>query len=87
MALGAQPGRLLGGIFRQALRQVSLGVILGVGMALLIDGTSDGEAPRGKGGLLLPVMVAVMSLVGLFAALGPARRGLQIQPAEALKSE
>jgi len=87
IALGAQRGRLLGDIFRNALRQVSLGVVIGVGVALLIDGTSDGEALRGRGGLLLSVMVVVMMVVGLFAALGPARSGLRIAPSEALKSE
>lgn len=87
IALGAQPSRLLGGIFGRALRQVLLGVVLGVGVALLVDRASQGEALRGKGGLLLSVMVMVMSLVGLFAALGPARRGLQIEPSEALKGE
>lgn len=87
MALGAQQSRLLGDIFRRALRQVSLGVILGVTVAILIDATSDGEALRGRAGLLLSVMVLVMIVVGLAAALGPARRGLRIQPSEALKAE
>lgn len=87
MALGAQRGRLLGDIFRNALRQISLGVVIGVGVALLIDRSADGEALRGNGGLLLSVMVVVMTLVGLCAALGPARSGLRIAPSEALKSE
>lgn len=87
IALGAQRGRLLGDIFRNALRQVTLGVVIGVGVALLIDRSSDGEALRGKGGLLLSIMVVVMTLVGLLAALGPARSGLRIAPSEALKSE
>jgi hypothetical protein len=86
-ALGAQPGRLLTEIFHRALRQVSVGVALGVGMALLIDGTADGEALRGSGGLLLSGTALVMSVVGLLAALGPARRGLGIEPSEALKGE
>jgi hypothetical protein len=87
MALGAQPGRLLGDIFRNALRQVSIGVVIGVGVALLIDRSADGEALRGRAGLLLSVMVVVMTAVGLFAALGPARSGLRIAPSEALKAE
>lgn len=86
-ALGAQPTRLLGGIFRRALRQISIGVIIGVGVALLIDRSLDGEALAGRGGLILPLMVIVMAIVGLLAALGPARRGLKIDPLEALKSE
>ncbi len=70
-----------------ALRQVSLGVVLGVGAALLLDGAAAGRLLRGNGGPLLLVMVMVMSGVGLFAALGPARRGLRIEPTEALKGE
>ena len=86
-ALGAQASRLLGDIFGQALRQISLGVALGVGAVLLLDGTAEGELLRGNGGPLLATMVIVMSVVGLFAALGPARRGLLIDPSEVLKGE
>ena len=86
-ALGAQPSRLLGGIFGQALRQISLGVALGVGAALLLDGAFEGALLLGQGGALLTVMVMIMSVVGLFAALGPARRGLQVEPSEALNGE
>jgi ABC-type antimicrobial peptide transport system permease subunit len=35
----------------------------------------------------LPGVVAVMFTVGLLAALGPARRGLAVQPTEALREE
>jgi len=86
-ALGAQPRRLLGGIFGQALRQIALGMALGVGAALLLDAAADGEALGGRGGLLLSVTALVLTVVGLFAALGPARRGLRIEPSEALKGE
>ena len=87
MALGAKPGQLLGGVFARALRQISLGVAVGIGMALLVDRSADGEALYGNAVPLLSIMVVVMSLVGLFAALGPARRGLRIDPSEALKAE
>ena len=36
---------------------------------------------------MLPVVAAFMTVVGLLAALGPARRGLSIQPTEALREE
>jgi putative ABC transport system permease protein len=86
-ALGAQPRRLLNGIFGRALRQIAGGVALGVGVAFLLDASQDGEALRGRAGLLLSSTALVMSVVGLLAALGPARRGLRIEPSEALKGE
>ena len=86
-ALGAQPRRLLGGIFGRALRQIAVGVALGVCAALLLDRAADGEALAGRGAMLLSGTAVVMSVVGLLAALGPARRGLRIQPSEALKGE
>jgi predicted permease len=86
-ALGAQRGRLLRGILGRALRQVAIGVAIGVGTALLVDAAADGGALGGSEGLLLSGTAVVMSFVGLLAALGPARRGLRIDPSEALKSE
>ena len=86
-ALGAERGRLLGGIFGRALRQIAVGLVLGVGVALLVDAAADGEALGGRGGPLLCGTVLVMSVVGLVAVLGPARRGLRIEPSEALKGE
>ena len=56
-------------------------------MALLLDVAADGEALAGPPGMLLSCTVLVMSVVGLLAVLGPARRGLRIEPAEALKGE
>ena len=85
-ALGAEPGRLLGGILGRALRQIALGVAIGVGVALLANAV-DRETLGGSAGVLVSATVLVMSAVGLFAALGPARRGLRIEPSEALKGE
>jgi len=41
----------------------------------------------GQWAMLLPVVSVFMVSVGLLAALGPARRGLRIQPTEALRAE
>ena len=83
-ALGAQRRRILGSIFSRALRQLSAGVALGslLGGALMI-----GEFTAGRtAAVLLGVAVIVLG-VGLLAALGPARRGLRIEPTEALRAD
>jgi putative ABC transport system permease protein len=86
-ALGADAGQLLRSIFTKSTLQLLAGVTVGIVLALLIDRASDGEllGPLGRG--LLPITALVMVLVGLFATLGPARRGLRIQPTEALRAE
>jgi ABC-type antimicrobial peptide transport system permease subunit len=56
-------------------------------LALLIDRASDGELLGSLALGLVPITALLMVLVGLFATIGPARRGLRIQPTEALRSE
>ena len=47
----------------------------------------EGEMFQGHGAVILPIVAVLMTAVGLLAALGPARRGLSIQPTEALREE
>jgi ABC-type antimicrobial peptide transport system permease subunit len=42
---------------------------------------------KGNGAVVLPMVAALMIVVGLLAALGPARRGLRIHPIEALREQ
>jgi ABC-type lipoprotein release transport system permease subunit len=42
---------------------------------------------EGQAFVILPMVAVFMTVVGLLAALGPARRGLAIQPTEALREE
>ena len=86
-ALGAQPRRILAGIFSRALRQVATGVAVGLGVAALLDVATRGGLMGGEGAILLPAVAVLMTGVGLLAAFGPARRGLRIQPMEALREE
>jgi hypothetical protein len=86
-AVGADARHILGSIFTKAALQLASGVAVGVVMALLIDGASDGEMLGLLGLRLLPITALVMVVVGLFATIGPARRGLRIQPTEALRAE
>ena len=86
-ALGAHPRQILGSIFAQALRQLGLGVLAGIGAAALLDQATGGELLGGTGAVLLPAVAILMLGVGLLAALGPARRGLRVQPTEALRAD
>jgi hypothetical protein len=84
-ALGANPHRILGSIFTRAVVQLSIGVVVGALAAALLDRLTGGELGGGEGAILLPAVSALMMAVGLLAAVGPARRGLSIQPTEALR--
>jgi predicted permease len=86
-ALGADPRRILGGIFSRALGQLAVGALVGLAAAALLDRSTAGEITGGHGAIVLPAVVALMLTVGLLAALGPARRGLRVQPMDALREE
>jgi ABC-type antimicrobial peptide transport system permease subunit len=80
---------LLAGIFARALAQLGTGAVAGLLGALAIEQIIDegDKMLQGQGALILPFVALVMTLVGLLAALGPARAGLRIQPIEALREE
>ncbi len=85
-ALGAQPRRLLAGVFKRALGQVAAGAVGGVLAALLLGYYLPIEEMGGwnvPG--VVPAAAALMVVVGLLSAVGPARRGLRIEPTEALR--
>jgi ABC-type antimicrobial peptide transport system permease subunit len=86
-AMGADAGQLLRSIFTKAALQLAAGVAVGIVMALMIDRASEGELFGLFGRALLPLTGVVMTIVGLLATIGPARRGLRIQPTEALRAE
>ena len=87
-ALGAQPGQLVAAVFRRAFCQIAAGSAAGMLGAYLVGRYVPIEQ---IGGLpipgILPGAAAFMLLVGVLASLGPARRGLRIDPTEALRSE
>lgn len=87
VALGADPNRILRSVFSRAIGQLAIGIAVGVAAAALLDGAMNGELMGGQGAVVLPVVSVIMMAVGLLAALGPARRGLRIQPTEALREE
>jgi ABC-type antimicrobial peptide transport system permease subunit len=87
-ALGAQPGQLVVAVFRRAFWQIGTGSVAGMLAAYFIGRYVPIEQ---VGGLpipgVLPGAAAFMLLVGALASLGPVRRGLRIDPTEALRSE
>ena len=86
-ALGAAPQRVLSGILKRAGAQLGAGVLGGLLLAELAIRAGGGSFLRGEGVLLLPTVGVLMTAIGLLAALGPARRGLAVQPTEALREE
>ena len=86
-ALGALPGQVLRSIFARVARQVALGMVLGIGGAAVVERLTGGELLGGRAAILLPTFGVIMVVVAMLAALGPARRGLRIQPTEALRAE
>lgn len=86
-AMGADAGQLLRSIFMKAALQLAAGVAVGVVMTLIINRASDGEMLGVFGAHLVPATALAMIIVGLFATIGPARRGLRVQPTEALRAE
>jgi predicted permease len=86
-ALGANQTRILAGVFSRALGQLVAGALVGIGGAIALETILEGEMFQGQGAVILPIVAVFMTAVGLLAALGPARRGLRIQPTEALREE
>jgi len=87
LALGARAPQLLGHVFARAMRQIAIGIATGIVLALLLDASADGEALMGYGGPLLSAMVGIVAIIGVLAAMGPARRGFRIDPVAALRGE
>jgi ABC-type antimicrobial peptide transport system permease subunit len=86
-ALGADPTRILAGIFSRALAQLAAGAAVGLAGAIALEQVLEGEMFQGHGAVILPLVALFMTVTGLLAAIGPARRGLRIQPIEALREE
>lgn len=85
-ALGASPRHLLAGIFRRSMSQVGAGALVGLLLALLLGYYVPMEIVGGwdiPG--IVPTAAVLMVLIGLLATLGPARRGLRVDPNEQLR--
>lgn len=84
-ALGAMPGQVLRRVLGRSLKQVAIGVAVGLAIVWVTpEINADGiiiDATAGPTAFVALVMV----VVGLLAAIGPARQGLGIQPTEAMR--
>lgn len=85
-ALGARPQRVMSAVLWRAARQLAMGIALGLAFAAVVDRVLGGEMLGGKPALWLALVGVLMAAVGILAAWGPARRGLRVQPTEALRA-
>jgi putative ABC transport system permease protein len=86
-ALGAGARQILTSVLARATRQLLVGVGVGLVLAFAVDRATGGVLLNGKGAMVAPAVALCMLVVGLLAAAGPARRGLGVQPTEALRAE
>ena len=86
-ALGADPRRLLSSIFARATAQLGAGILLGMIGTIAVDRVTARGPVHDGNPMVLPFVAAMMAVVGLLAAIRPARRGLAVQPTDALREE
>ena len=84
-ALGGDPRRILAGIFGRVMRQLLIGLAIGALLAMPIFASFDLSM---AGSLrLLAIVSSIIVVVGIIAAVGPARRSLRIHAIEALRTD
>ena len=72
-------------IFSRVLGQVGIGAAVGLALAFPLNNAIGQELGSAEGAAFLFVVPALMMVAGLLAATGPARRGLRIEPTEAIR--
>ncbi len=89
MALGAQPGSVLAMMVGIGMRQVALGLVIGLAAAFAITRLAAslliGISPTDP--LAFALTPALLALVALVSVYAPARRATRIDPTRALRSE
>jgi putative ABC transport system permease protein len=89
MALGAPRAAILRMVLREGLAQVSIGIVIGIGLALLtgraIESLLFETGPSDP--VTLGVVAALLVVVSLVASVLPARRAARVDPLTAMRSE
>jgi putative ABC transport system permease protein len=89
IALGAQPMNILGLVLKQGVLLTVIGVVVGVGSALVLTRlmTSLLFAVKPTDAITYVGVSALLATVALFASYIPARRATQVDPIKALRYE
>jgi putative ABC transport system permease protein len=87
LALGADRRNIVTSIFSRALVQLASGAVLGLLLAGGLEKVSGESLMGGNAAIVMPGVAVFMIAIGFLAAIGPARRGLRIQPTEALREQ
>jgi putative ABC transport system permease protein len=85
IALGASRLSIVRNIMSRSLGQLAIGI--GIGTTLAAVMFSEGEVTGESRFAMLPVIAIVVLIIGLTAAVIPVRRGMQVQPTDALTDE
>jgi predicted permease len=89
MAMGAQPKNVLAMIFKQGLAQLSLGIILGLAVAVAFAGMLEVTLFEVEpwDPFVFGAIVVVLLLSGAAACFVPARRATRVDPVKVLREE
>lgn len=90
VALGAEPVRIITGVFSGAFRQVGLGVLAGAipGFFIITNGVEDAGGVHQAAAMLLTVAIcAFVVVVAMVSCVAPLRRALRIEPTQALRTD
>jgi putative ABC transport system permease protein len=89
VALGAQRGHVLGMVLGQGARLAGIGIVAGVGAALLLSRSLSSLLYGVKATDLVSfaVVPVILGVVTLFATYLPARRATRIDPLIAIRTE
>jgi predicted permease len=85
VALGASRWRIVRAVFKQPLRQLGLGLLAGAVLVWVLLGGTDNGVPTPTELVTLGAYTTLMAVVCLIACVVPTRRGLAVQPTEALR--